>query len=277
MSAVGSWRPVHGTHAIKSASVSVSLSENVGDITWHKVEAKAVQEATNGGLTERTPYKDGIPPILLSLGLPIVTPVGATFVRRESPELISESLSISRDVLRFETESYIRWAPFKARAKTLLGPLVPMMSEVCSIKAISSEYVDLFIANEAGDSPDVADIIDPSSPHVTRRSFHNHANWHCHTGWFMPAGASYRTLVNLNIDVIDPPEGEEAARQIQIKSHVAQQFGKGGLPPRLEPMSWPEMESCLDDAHQILKAVLAEVLTSAASTAISLNHVNVRS
>lgn len=271
MPAFGSWTPLHSAHAIELAAISIGFSEPVGDVTWRKAQAHITPSAEELGLTDLSPIGLALPQELQGLGLKFPLQQGIAYVRKDSDGNVSERCQIARDTLRFEDFAYIRWIPFRERAKRLLSDIARTYSEVSSLATIQTEYNDVFVSNISNESADTSEVIDVNSPHVSRAAVQRFDSWHCHTGWFEREDPSYRRLININIDVADRIDPTGPTRTVRVRTLVTDQFGEtANLATDDQPLEWTRLERHLESAHAKLKSILRTVLTDDATRAIAL-------
>lgn len=263
----GAWRPIQDTHAIQLASVSLTLNEPAGDLTRRRAHEAVEEAASRLGLTERSVIGFQLPAEIQIIGVPVQPPQGTLFSRRERPDVISERLQITPESIRYEDYSYVRWVPFKARARDLMARAAEAYTASSSVNNITSEYVDVFQAVLGEGS--VADVIRSDSKWVAPGVFRPEEMWHCHTGWFEPINEQARRLIHVNIEVADNVFEEKMHRQVRIRTRTYDQFGREGAPLD-EPLSWQRVEEHFDSSHQRLKSLLSEIVTEEAATAISL-------
>ncbi|WP_372706697.1 hypothetical protein [Brevundimonas sp.] len=264
----GSWKPIHDTHAIQLAAITVTLNEPVGDLTFRKALNNVNPIAVELGLTEHAPINPQLPPQIQQF-LNVSSPMQGMSYVRQSDGRIGERAFINRESLRFEDFEYIRWSPFKARAQKLLGDAVSEFTGGSSVNNISSEYTDVFIGL-VGDQSDVSEVVNANSPLIAAGAFHSKASWHCHMGWFEPIDEHCRRLVNVNIDVADNLLEEKINRQVRIKTQTFDQFGQDGYAEYSNNVSWERLSYHLDSSHDRLKSLLRDILSPEAALAISL-------
>lgn len=269
MPKIGAWTPIQDTHAIQSATIAVMMNESIGDITFRRAEALAGPIVSTLGFNEATPVTPNLPPQILALGLPgMSTPTGMAHVRREGDD-IGERFQMHRESLRLDDFAYVRWAPFKDKARQLLGPLIELYSGASSVNSVVNEYIDVFTSDEDLKGADISDLINPNSRYIAAAAFKTHDSWHCHSGWFIHGHPSARRLVNVNVDCADS-DINGVRRSVQITTRVVDQFGQPGYQEQLDAISWSNVEGLLDSSHLLMKELLREILTAKAADAISL-------
>lgn len=264
----GSWKPIHDTHAIQLAAITVTLNEPVGDLTLRKALSNVNPIAVELGLTEQASINLQLPPELQQF-VHMSSPMQGMSYARQTDGRLGERALINKESLRFEDFEYVRWAPFKARAQKLLGDAVSEFTGVSSVNNISSEYTDVFIGL-SGESSDVSEVINTKSPLVAGGAFQSNASWHCHTGWFEPIDKHCRRLVNVNIDVADNLLEGKVHRQVRIKTQTFDQFGQDGYAEFSDKVDWDRLSYHLDSSHDRLKSLLRDILSPEAALAISL-------
>ncbi|GEM_PF-4582771 len=269
MAQIGSWTPVHDTHAIQQAAVQITLNEPVGDVAFKRGLASIEERAAELGLLEQTSIGGFMPPELIAIGLPMPEQQGIAFARRERPDFIGERAQILKQSLRYEDFGYVRWAPFKSRAEKLLKDAAERFASVSSLNNISSEYTDVFVSLPTANA-DVSEVIDMNSPYVAAGSFQKTDSWHCHSGWFEPIDDHSRRLINVNIDIAENIHDGHPHRQVRIKTQTFDRFGEGPSSAAPDDISWDRMNAHLESAHVRLKDLLKDILTAEAAAAISL-------
>lgn len=268
MAELASWKPIHSAHAIQLAAVNFTFHEQIGDVALRRTIAEIEPIAKSLGLSETAPIGMMLPAELLNLGLQTSQQHGLLFFRRESDGTVGERLHVTRDLLRFEDFSYIRWSPFKSRARSLIEAALVRYADIASIANAASEYVDVFFARNPDEKPNVSEVINPLSGLVAPRAFRPLQPWHCHTGWFADDAPGDGRIVNLNLDVNDPEIDGRETRTLRILSRVTDVYSQGDPNGRWNPASY--FDEPIESAHQILKGLLREVLSPAASNEISL-------
>lgn len=269
----GSWRPIHDTHAIEVAAVTLTFSEPVGDVTWRKAQSLLEPITEKHLLLEQTPIGIAWPQELRSLGIANPIAQGTAYTRQNGDGSVAERVQVTRNSIKFEDYSYIRWAPFRDRFRDICAEIALIYSGSSSILSIQSEYLDSFESLVDKDRSDSTDVVDPESSLVASSAMRTFDNWHCHSGWF-DRHDEFRRLVNINVDIADrnePLDPPKVTRMVRIKTMAADQFGPAaGFEPDDRPLEWSRLSHHLDSEHDQLKDLLRSVLTKSALEAISL-------
>lgn len=268
MANLTAWKPLHSAHAIQLAALTFTFHEPVGDVALKRAMADIGAAAEELGLTEQAPIGIALPQELISIGLQPAQAQGTVFTRREVDGSIGERLHVTRETIRFEDFAYIRWSPFKARARSLIEPALVRFADIVSIANISSDYIDVFQAANPSEKPDVSEVLNPSSSLIAAKVFRPTSAWHNHVGWFADDPPGDGRIVNINIDINDPEIDGQETRTARITSRVIDVFKPGDPNLKWEPTTY--FDGPLDTAHGLLKGVLREVLTPAAADDISL-------
>lgn len=276
MPKIAGWRPIHDTHAIQAAGISVQFSHPIGDVAWRRIDKDVGQAASSLGLSERQPVGlVGLPEQALAL-IRAAGPVpgleqGVVHVRRVSPELIGEKLQLTRESVRYEQGEYVRWAPMRSRFKTLASDALLKFAEVSSPSSISCDYVDTFVVEDIEANNRVSDLVDQKSPAVAPMAHRDDALWHTHSGWFEYPDSFTRRLVNVFVDVEQLNSSPNKVHTLRVRTLISDQFGQTGSGPLADGIfDWDFMQSRIDAQHTGLKVLLKAILTPAAAQAISL-------
>lgn len=272
MTDIGPWHPLQGSHAIQLCAISMIYGEAVGDVTWRKAVQDVRPLAKAGGLVEQTFVPPTIPAELVAFGFKAADQAGASFVLVGADGDLQERLSLTREQLRYDDFSYVRWRPFKERAKQMLSSIVDRYANVSSLDTIHSEYVDVFLfSGSDSDQKDISKLVDRESPYIPGAVYKDTDFWHSHAGWFeYPDGLS-RYLLNVNVDIRDEKSPNFEGRLVRIHTSVDVQFGRDGMHrPADEAIGWDLVEHHLDASHSRLKALLKSVLTDEAARKVSL-------
>lgn len=273
MADVGAWRPLHDTHAIQLCAITISFSEPVGDVTWRK-SLRDVQPIADGlGLVEQSSMVPSLPPELGAFGFKVAEQQGMIFSKNENNGRVSERFNLLRDSLRFEDFSYVRWRPFKDRARKLMEAVFNRHAEVSSLDSITSEYMDVFLfSGTESDSKDISPLIERNSPFVASGAYRPADSWHCHTGWFEQPDRHARYLLNVNIDVRDEILDAFQGRVARVRTSIAVQFGRDGFQVlEDDQVNWNLVDHHLEASHAKLKMLLSSIITRQAATAIALS------
>lgn len=262
-------------------AVWVTFAQEVTDIPWRKLCAAVRDKAKAEGLATENPMQ-GIA-VQIPIGgqqagqQPVVSQsseAGYEFMRYERPDAISEKITLTRNVIRYENWAYTRWVPFKARAQAFLDVALPHFASTVQLQRISSEYVDQF-QGAPGKRPDCSSIIDANSKSIASSAFQAALPWHSHNGWFELPDNESKRLVNVDVTVGDAPHNPiltpVPTPVIQIRTHLTDFFNQPDTQPLSLAVDWSLCDLRLQSQHDKLKTLLKSVLTDDAKTSISLS------
>ncbi|TXN41415.1 hypothetical protein FV232_19770 [Methylobacterium sp. WL30] len=286
------WQPAHETHAIERVTVTLMFAEHISTKPWQMLLPLATRDLSKLGfqaapdapqLAQNLPQSaPGVAQLVINIGANPVAfgnvgggiPFSRNFQYIEAGEARDEII-VARNMFLFTTTFYGGWASLRNRFAEALNNHISIALNTVNIGAIKIEYWDRFVSEDSADAADYKGLLDIASKYVPKFGFETEGLWHSHVGLFVEPGSSERRLVNLNIDVVDIAEAPEAGavmaepaqkRSVGIYSMV-QDTPRPGAP--LE--SAAAIYSTLDEMHTILKVVLADAITDAASDRIALN------
>jgi uncharacterized protein (TIGR04255 family) len=181
----------------------------------------------------------------------------------------ASSLTISPQVLVWQTNAYVRWTPFIGQFEEIAGPIVSRISELSPVSMTKLDYVDRFYWSGEWDDIDYSQLIRSDTTLLSARVMQADREWHSHIGWFVFMN-DRRRLFNVNIDVVDAPRLERLAPSVGILTMAQDQ----PLPGR-EPIDWPDLQSIVsnfDANHVEVKKLLASLVVPSIADRISLNQ-----
>jgi uncharacterized protein (TIGR04255 family) len=267
--------PFQGNHAIEEATVAVRLWAPVADDAFRKALGTARQVAVD----HRLPGRVQVPAMQVVFGrsqLPVGSPGVATanvFQRVEEDGTVAEELTLDPSSAAYRTRSYKRWADVQ---KLVTGAFVPILTDMTSggdvgIATIELRCIDKFVLQPIPDAVDYRQLFRGDTPLLPLHVFEIDGLWHSHVGWFEDVTEDRRTLVNVNVDVLDQnSEDGDESRTVSINKFVSYQTNiqQGGL--KFGDQLPREVCERFDRLHMRDKELLAWLLTKEAQRRIGL-------
>jgi len=269
---MGRYKPVAGAHAIDEAVVGVRLFEAVDDQLYQAAIEKASALADRVNL----PGRVQLDPMSLLVGRQVVSPgftemtmhPGMLFQRVNPDGSMAEELTIERMAVTYRTRSYRRWKDVQGYIADILIPIVSCLSQEDSgrIAVIELRCLDKFSASKA-DFPALSELIRPDCDLVPSHLLGKAEYLHVHSGWFDDVSDVGRSLVNLNIDVVD---GRASGIQASILQVFSRQSARPGTFFDHQGSLSELVAEVFDDLHARDKAALARLLTDDVQAEINL-------
>lgn len=268
-----SYRPASGQHAVEQAIIGVRIFQSASDADYQNAVTKAAELAVEHSL----PGRMQLDPMSLVFGRQVISHgfvnanelmPGTLFQRVNSDGTMAEELTIERGAVTYRTRSYKRWKDVQNIVDGIVSPVVSILAQgdINQVAVIELRCVDRF-TSDVNTYPRLSELVRNEARHVTSNLLNSESQLHIHSGWFEDATEDGRTLINLNIDVIDQSSGSRDATILQSISRHSSEAG-----------SYFERGECFgecillnfNELHSKDKSLLAGVLTDELQSQINL-------
>lgn len=271
-SVMNGYRPCAGSHAIDQAVVGIRLRTAANDERFHS----AAELATELAVRYNLPGRLQLDPFSMVFGRQVISQGYATsgelspglvFQRVNPDGSMGEELTLERNTVTYRTRSYRRWSDVIGFISGILCPVAAVLSGESSeeIAVIELRCMDQFLSD--GQNPPLGELIRRDTPYIPPDLFARSDMLHCHLGWFEDVSETGRTLVNLNLDVSDIPEGARVASLLQV---VSKQFSGAGNPFAGANGFDESVLNTFNVLHRYDKNLLASLITDELQEQISL-------
>jgi len=225
------YSPISGRHAVDQAVVGIRFHRQADDTIF-----RAAVELAQGLAKEyNLPGRVQLDPIALTFGKQVIShgfageamlSPGLVFQRVQPSGAMAEELTLERGAVTYRTHSYLRW---KDVMHLLEGIVCPVASALSSgnaegVSVIELRCIDKF-TSESSARLKLNRLIRRDSPFVPSIFLEKQEMLHFHTGWFENETDESRVLINLNIDVVDNPDGNRTATILQV---ISKQYSENG-------------------------------------------------
>lgn len=268
MSDVLQFEPIFPSHAIERCGVTITFSEMLPSKAFQRAVEQSQNRFRSAGL-EAIGGGQG----RASIGFQIDIASGQTTPL--SPGLATSAFAtpdkatqfiIAPNYLAVRTNSYVRWRPFAGQIGEFILPLIGTYADTVSVSSVQLDYTDRFLWTGDWGTFDWRMLLKGDGRFVAARASEGHRLWHTHSGWFDET-SEVRRLVNVNVDLSDFIQSDRTVPSIAILSLMRDDIPSGGT--RYDDAA--SIQTCLDQLHTGLKALLGEIVTEPMAERISLS------
>ena len=217
-------------HAIEEATISVRFWAPTAEDAFKS----ALDVARDVAGAQNLPGRVQVPVMPQLFGRSQITlpfgsnqlPMASVFQRVQENGVIAEELTVDQSGAAYRTRSYRRWADVQ---KLIQSAFIPIIREMLSpdgmgIAIVELRCLDKFMASPVPDRVDYRQVLRADSEIVPPYALTLDGLWHSHVGWFEDVTECNRTLINLNIDVLDQPAEDGAStRSLSINQVISYQ------------------------------------------------------
>ena len=263
-------KPAAGGHAIEVVAIGIEWVSplNVEALTALEDLYRASPEL-HGFLPSFAPLRS----VLLQMGaqvsaagvagvsqpgfIPQNQPAGFDLRRFESNGSVPWVVSVRPEFISVNSTVYDRWATVKPKALELLDKFVTeSVKRGQQISAIGLQYQDGFEIEGDITPEKMKSLFRGGSAWMPSHVLEESSFWHCHQGWFSKSPKGRRVLNNVNVDVVESPNGCSAKINGQHRVFSIAHNGK-----EAHPIFTSDIEQALDFLHSENKRVLGGLLT----------------
>ena len=142
--------------------------------------------------------------------------VGLSYEYLNADGSIQKGLRIEENRVAFLIGNYTHWDEIWPEIEGILRTVIDRIDDGNPIRAFSSEYTDLFVAEGAHEEFDASQILKAESNLLSGHIFERKLNWHMHTGFFefIDDPAPHRVLTRVNLDLRD--NSDKKRRELTI-------------------------------------------------------------
>jgi hypothetical protein len=277
---LGGYEPFNEAHAIYSCAISLIFATALDRLVrWPallSIAQKTGRELNLGVPTPAYGLNLTFDPQRVSVSLNRPSPVGGESVGIEFATMdengrVLDRFIASEDSLVVQTYAYIRWGSFFKRATMFFEHMFDHYGPN-TLAAVKAEYWDRFEHRDSSVPRDLSRLVKPDSPYIAPSAFDPQELWHSHLGRFDSTAAGYRTLTNVRIDVVDGPLTTGRTGRIVAIYTMAQDSSVPGMPEGTLSglQSLPSALAAFERQHDLLKSILARVISSEAASRITL-------
>jgi len=267
------YSPISDQHAVDQAVVGIRFHRQSDD----QVFRAAVELAQELAEKYNLPGRVQLDPLALTFGKQVIShgyvaeamlSPGLVFQRVQPSGAMAEELTLERGAVTYRTHSYLRWKDVVALLEGIVCPVASVLAagNAERISVIELRCIDKFTA-KSSDQLKLNQIIRKNSPFVPSITLDKQEMLHVHTGWFQNETHTGRTLVNLNIDVVDNPDGNRVATILQV---ISMQYSGNGTVFSPDKGLNENIISTFNELHSIDKYLLKNLITDELQAAINL-------
>jgi hypothetical protein len=277
---LGGYEPFNEAHAIYSCAISLTFAPRSDRVArWPallSIAQKTGRELNLGVPTPAYGLSLTFDPQRVSVSLNRPSPIGGESIGIEFATIdengrVLDRFIASEDSLIVQTYAYIRWGPFFKRATMFFERMFDQYGPH-TLAAIKAEYWDRFERRDSSIPGNLSLLVKPGSPYIAPSAFDPQELWHSHLGRFGGTDVGYRRLTNVHVDVVDAPLTIGSIGRIVAIYTMAQDSPDPGLPEGklLALRSLPNALAAFERQHDLLKSILAQVISSEAASRIAL-------
>jgi hypothetical protein len=186
---------------------------------------------------------------------------------------VIEEIICSPSFLAFSISRYESWASIASKMPPCLSAAVSYIQEdIHNVDAVRLEYWDRFVQEVDGDEA----LLNPNTKLIPASFEKVVGSWHSHAGFFHLEGER-RTLININVDVISEIDAEAnslvASQLSEGVSALCRMYSLALVTPK-STSTFKDFDQCMEaanDAHELLKAAIGDVINPALAARIKLN------
>lgn len=268
-----SYSPISDQHAVDQAVVGIRFHRQADD----EVFRAAVQLAQELAEKYNLPGRVQLDPLALTFGKQVIShgyaaeamlSPGLVFQRVQPSGAMAEELTLERGAVTYRTHSYLRWKDVVDLLEGIVCPVASVLSSgnAEGISVIELRCIDKFTA-KSSDRLKLNQLIRKDSPFAPSIILDKQEMLHVHTGWFQNETDAGRTLVNLNIDVVDNPDGNRVATILQV---ISMQYSGSGVVFNPKKGLDENIICTFNELHAVDKDLLKNLITDELQAAINL-------
>lgn len=268
------YRPARAAHAVQQAIVGVRLLKPTDDSTFEQAVtlAKQIADSSNVDL----PGKVQLDPLSMVFGRQVITPgfaktgelsPGWVFQRTDNAGVMQEELTLEKSAVTYRTTSYVRWENVSEFIKEIIIPVAEIMADgrADSLSVIELRCIDQFISDSGAVL--LNRLVREDCPFVAPDLLGRDDMLHCHAGWFENVSNVERTLVNLNLDIGEMPDGKRMATILQV---VSKHFSGIGEVNSIDKLFFEHVTDTFKYLHKYDKYLLSKILSDHMQDSIGL-------
>lgn len=267
------YSPISDRHAVDQAVVGIRFHRQADD----KVFRAAVELAQDLADKHNLPGRVQLDPIALTFGKQVIShgfageamlSPGLVFQRVQPSGAMAEELTLERGAVTYRTHSYLRWKDVMYLLEGIVCPVASVLSSgnTKSVSVIELRCIDKF-TSESSARLKLNQLIRKNSPFVPSIFLEKQEMLHSHTGWFENETDAGRVLINLNIDVVDNPDGNRIATILQV---ISMQYSENSI--TFDPgLGFDEnIIATFNNLHAVDKDLLKNLITDELQDSIKL-------